>query len=66
MKTTKRVKSVFQAVGKLLLVLGLTIGEGRADVLTWVGGTNAWHDVEHWTNWALPTATRVPVDGDTA
>lgn len=54
------------AVGALLIALSLVVGNGRADTLVWMGGTNDWHAVENWTNWAEPTATRVPIDGDTA
>lgn len=54
------------AADALLIVLSLVAGIGRADTLVWVGGTNNWHAVENWTNWAAPTATRVPGDGDTA
>ena len=59
-------KNALQTIGKLLLVFALTGSAGRADILTWVGGTNAWHNVDHWTNWSVPAATRVPSDGDTA
>jgi len=51
-------------VGIVLFRLGA--GEVRADTLTWTAGTNDWHAVQNWTNWAEPASTRVPADGDTA
>ncbi|MDX9868602.1 MAG: hypothetical protein RBT78_11840 [Kiritimatiellia bacterium] len=44
----------------------LALGEGRAETLTWVGGTNDWQGAANWTNWVSPAASRVPADGDTA
>ncbi|MDD4017925.1 MAG: hypothetical protein PHV28_08265 [Kiritimatiellae bacterium] len=61
MKAARWVKRV---VG--IVMLGLGFGEGRADTLTWTAGTNDWHAVQNWTNWAEPAATRVPADGDIA
>jgi len=60
----KAKRGVKLAVG--IVMLGLGFGEGRADTLTWTAGTNDWHAVQNWTNWAEPAATRVPAGGDTA
>lgn len=63
MKVTLRLQRAGRCV---LIALSLTALDGSADTLTWTAGTNAWHAVQNWTNWAEPAATRIPADGDTA
>jgi len=60
-----KARSRFQLVVGVIL-FGLGAGEVCGDTLTWTAGTNDWHAVQNWTNWAEPAATRVPADGDTA
>ncbi|MDD4017443.1 MAG: hypothetical protein PHV28_05810, partial [Kiritimatiellae bacterium] len=63
MKTTLQRHRI---IGRVVIGLSLAAVNSGAETLTWTAGTNDWHAVQNWTNWAEPAATRVPADGDTA